>query len=138
MRDEQLTRLLDALTANQTPEAPQRNGIGETLSKIGIALCTASILWVGAQVTSLDKSMAVIIQSQEFAKEDMQRFNEFIKEPRFTEQSFEYKIAPIKQRLEIYSVNVETLQRDTMRMQEEFKSIQIDIRKILRKMEANE
>lgn len=78
MKDEQFTELCKIMAATKEPVAVKHDLV-DSLSKIGVALCTAAILWVASQMSGLTTDMAVM-------KTQVETFTKFTEEPRFTAQ----------------------------------------------------
>lgn len=64
---------------------------GETfdfISKIASVLCTAAIVWVATQITSLDRDLAILRAAQQSIVEDTKQLKQFTRQPRFTRDDF--------------------------------------------------
>lgn len=127
MKDEQLEQLIEALTIRK-----QGGQIADSISKIGIAVCTAGILWVAGQITVLDKNVAVVIQSQIDMREDVNRLNAFANEPRFTEKNFDQRAAPITQRIDMNENTISSLKSEMKDIRNELRLIGADVSEIRR------
>lgn len=74
----EIKELLQELV-NQKNKEPVvvKHDLIDSLSKVGVAICVAGILWVGSQMLSLTTSVAII-------KTQVEDFESFTEEPRFT------------------------------------------------------
>jgi len=81
MTEEQFDKFLLAMAnSDHGKEEPVtvKHDLVDSLSKIGVALCTAAILWVAAQMQGLTTDMAIM-------QTNMNTVAQFMDDPKFTE-----------------------------------------------------
>lgn len=112
MNDEQLLKLAKIIA----PEKKDSN-IADNLQRIGVALTVAGLLWVGTEITGLDKSLAVMQETQRSAQIQNDRRLEAMQlrvednasklsKPRFGDDDFKVGIAPILQKIDLIQINI--------------------------------
>lgn len=99
MDDGQLLKILDALKPSNEP-VEVKHDIFDSISKVGVALCAAGIMWVGGQIQSQDKKLIEIETNQRHLSEEVKTFADFTKVKRFTHDDFVIEMRDYQNRLE--------------------------------------
>ncbi len=104
MKEEQFAELISALKIREPVEV--RHDMPDILSKIGIAVCTAAILWVASQIQAQDRKLIMIESNQNHLKVQVEKVSNFTKEPRFTKEDFNIEMRLYQRRLDIIEQEV--------------------------------
>ena len=89
MKDEQFETLLLEMRRQQADQpVTVKHDMVDSLSKIGTALCVAGILWVANGIDQQGNKLIEISVNQGNISSEIDKFNEFTKEPRFTRENF--------------------------------------------------
>lgn len=83
MNKEDRDFIIDAIS-----HRPQKNDIYDHLSKIGVTICSAGIIYLAGVVVNVQQDVALIKQSQQAIKEDVSTITVFTEKPRFTLEDY--------------------------------------------------
>jgi len=84
----------------------------DSVTKILIVLCTAGVLWIASNISSLKEDQ---IRNEEWRKislDQMKVVQDFMKEPRFLEKDYENLSLPLEDRSLRNSENIQIIQKD--------------------------
>lgn len=106
MEDVQVERIIQALTRGKEPFITG-SGVLDMIAKILTGVCTAGIIGVFVFLGAVNTNIQLIQQNQDTEKEAriefqndmnvrMTKFEEFMREPRFSERNYIEKTEPIK------------------------------------------
>lgn len=84
MNKEDRDFIIDAISSR-----PQKNDIYDHLSKIGVTICSAGIIYLAGVVVNVQQDVALIKHSQAAIKEDVSAISTFTEKPRFTKDDYD-------------------------------------------------
>lgn len=92
----QLAKIQQAQLAAQPVQVQEpvaiKHDIVDSLSKVGIALCTAAILYVAGQLQNQDRKLIQIDSNQKHLQAEVEKVSDFTKAPRFTHDDFKLEM----------------------------------------------
>lgn len=107
MNDNQFEKLTELLT--------KRAPIGDMFMKIGVSVCVAGILFVGAQGKYMNDQLIILNERYAAVSETTRNLSAFAQQPRFTQDMFDRQLVPILQRIDRNDRRIDVLERGEKR-----------------------